>query len=110
MALNSKILSQNSFGLNGYWGTPELFTTPYLNYESNPSNYFSLKDWGISLQYGAEFSGNVSSSLYLLALAKRLGNHVLSARFTPGYQKEFRFATQLLNHYKQAIITKNYLD
>jgi hypothetical protein len=28
-----------------------------------------------------------------MAIAKRLGNHVLSARFTPGYQKEFRFAT-----------------
>ena len=93
MALNSKILPQNSFGLTGYWGTPESYTTPYYNYESNPSNYFSLKDWGIFLQYGAEFSGSVNSSLYMLALAKRLGNHTLSARFTPGYQKEFLFAT-----------------
>ena len=93
MAVNSKILSQNSFELTGYWGLPESITTPYYNYESNPSNYFSLKDWGIFLQYGAEFSGSVNSSLYMLALAKRLGNHVLSARFTPGYQKEFIFAT-----------------
>jgi hypothetical protein len=93
MFLNSKILSQNSFGLNGYWGTPESFTTPYYNYESNTSNYFSLKEWGISLQYGAEFSGSVNSNLYALALARRFGNHVLSARFTPGYQKEFDFST-----------------
>ena len=93
MALNSKILPQDSFGFTGYWGLPESFTTPYYNYESNPSNYFSLKDWGIFLQYGAEFSGSVNSSLYMLALAKRLGNHTLSARFTPGYQKEFLFAT-----------------
>lgn len=93
MAMNSKILSQNSFGFTGYWGLPESFSTPYYNYESNPSNYFSLKDWGIFLQYGAEFSGSVNSSLYMIALAKRLGSHMLSARFTPGYQKEFLFAT-----------------
>lgn len=93
MSLNSKILPQNSFGLTGYWGLPGSNIIPYYNYESNPSNYFSLKDWGIALQYGAEFSGSFNSSLNIVALAKRLGNHSLSARFTPGYQKEFLFAT-----------------
>jgi len=93
MALNLKILPQSSFGLAGYWGLQESITIPYYNYESNSSNYFGIKDWGISLQYGAEFSGSINSSLYLLALAKKLGNHSLSARFTPGYQKEFLFAT-----------------
>lgn len=93
MVLNSKILSQNSFGFNGYWGLPKTFISPYYNYESNVSNYSSLKDWGISLQYGAEYSENVNTSLYLLGLSKRLGNHLLSARYTPGYQKEFLFAT-----------------
>ncbi|MDZ7625418.1 MAG: hypothetical protein U5J96_13375 [Ignavibacteriaceae bacterium] len=93
MALNLKILPQSSFGLTGYWGLQESVTIPFYNYESNSSNYFGIKDWGISLQYGAEFSGSVNSSLYLLAIAKKLGNHSLSARFTPGYQKEFLFAT-----------------
>ena len=93
MALNLKILPQSSFGLSGYWGLQESITIPFYNYESNSSNYFGIKDWGISLQYGAEFSGSINSSLYLLALAKKLGNHSLSARFTPGYQKEFLFAT-----------------
>lgn len=93
MALSLKILPQSSFGLAGYWGLQESITIPFYNYESNSSNYFGIKDWGISLQYGAEFSGSVNSSLYLLSLAKKLGNHSLSARFTPGYQKEFLFAT-----------------
>ena len=93
MALNLKILPQSSFGLAGYWGLQESVTIPFYNYESNSSNYFGIKDWGISLQYGAEFSGSVNSSLYLLSLAKKLGNHSLSARYTPGYQKEFLFAT-----------------
>jgi len=93
MALNFKISAQNSFGLAGYWGIPNDFTFPFYSYESNNSNYFNHKDWGISLSYGAEFSGSVNSNLYLIALAKRLGNHSLSGRFTPGYQKEFRFST-----------------
>ncbi|MBE0572900.1 MAG: hypothetical protein IH618_15265 [Ignavibacteriaceae bacterium] len=91
--MNFKILPQSSFGLAGYWGLQESVTIAFYNYESNLSNYFGIKDWGISLQYGAEFSGSVNSSLYLLAMAKKLGNHSLSARFTPGYQKEFLFAT-----------------
>jgi transglutaminase-like putative cysteine protease len=93
MFLNSKISSQNSFGLTGYWGLPESFTTPFYSYESNSSNFFSLRDWGISLQYGAEFSESINSNLYLVSIAKKLGKHLLSARFTPGYQKEFHFAT-----------------
>ena len=93
MALNFKISAQNSFGLTGYWGLQNDFTIPFYSYESNNSNYFNHKDWGISLSYGAEFSGSVNSNLYLLTLSKRLGDHSLSARFTPGYQKEFRFST-----------------
>ncbi len=93
MVLNFKILPQSSFDLNGYFGLQDFISIPFYNYESNPSNYFNTNDWGISLQYGAEFSGSISSSLYLLAISKRLGNHSLSARYTPGYQKEFLFAT-----------------
>lgn len=92
-ALNYKILPQSTFDYNGYFGLQDFITLPYYNYESNPSNFFSSKDWGISLQYGAEFSGSVNSSLYLLGLSKRIGNHALSARYTPGYQKEFLFTT-----------------
>jgi hypothetical protein len=93
MISNFKILPQSSFDLNGYFGLQDFVTIPLYNYESNPSNYFNVNDWGISLQYGAEFSGSVSSSLYLLAISKKLSNHSLSARYTPGYQKEFFFAT-----------------
>jgi hypothetical protein len=93
LTLNYKILPQSSFDLNGYFGLQDFISIPYYNYESNPSNFFNTNDWGISLQYGAEFSGNVNTSIYLLGLSKRLGNHSLSARYTPGFQKEFLFAT-----------------
>ncbi len=96
MALNSKISAQNSFGLTGYWGLTNDFTIPLYSYESNNSNYFNHKDWGISLSYGAEFSNSVNTNLYLLALAKKMGDHTLSARFTPGYQKEFIFSEVII--------------
>lgn len=96
MALNSKIFSQSSFGLSGYWGLTRSFTLPLYSYESNTSGYFDAKDWGIALGYGAEFSGEVNSNLYLIALSKKLGNHSLSGRFTPGYQKEFIFSEDII--------------
>ncbi len=93
IAFNFKILPQSSFNFNGYYGLQDFLSIPFYNYQSNPSNFDNTKDWGVSLQYGAEFSGSFNSSIYLLAISKRIGNNTLSARYTPGYQKEFLFAT-----------------
>ena len=93
MITNGNILSQSSFGLNGYWGLSPHFNTPLYSYESNTSNYSHLEDWGLSLIYGVEFSERTNSNIYSISLAKTLNKHNLSARFTPGYQKEFIFNT-----------------
>jgi len=94
MVITSRIiLSQSSFGLNGYWGLSPNFNTPLYSYESNTSNYSHLEDWGLSLIYGVEFSERTNSNIYSISLAKTLSKHNLSARFTPGYQKEFIFNT-----------------
>ena len=93
MVSNIKVLPQSSFDLNGYFGLQDFISIPFYNYETNLSNFFNTKDWGISLQYGAEFSGSFNSSIYLLGISKRIGNHSLSARYTPGFQKEFLFST-----------------
>ncbi len=94
MLVNFNILSQSSFGLNGYWGLSPNFNTPLYSFESNPSNYSHLKDWGLSVVYGTEFATKTTNSnIYSISLSKTLGNHNLSARFTPGYQKEFLFNT-----------------
>ena len=87
------ILSQSSFGLNGYEGLTSDFKTPLYNYESNSSNYSNIRDWGFSLIYGAEFASNTNFNIYSISVSKTLGNHNLSARYTPGYQKEFIFST-----------------
>jgi hypothetical protein len=93
MFANVNILSQSSFGLNGYWGLSPNFNTPLYEYESNTSNYSHVRDWGFSFTYGVEFAKSTNSNIYSISLSKTLGNHNLSARFTPGYQKEFIFNT-----------------
>ncbi|HEY7750981.1 MAG TPA: hypothetical protein VH917_01725 [Ignavibacteriaceae bacterium] len=93
MIYNAKIFSQSSFGLSGLWGLTSGINIPYYNYESNPSNFSSIRDWGISLTYGSEFSESVNSDLYSLSLSKTLGSHNLSGRISPGYQKQFLFST-----------------
>ena len=90
---NGSILSQSSFGLNGYWGLSPNSKIPLYSYESNTSNYSHLEDWGFSFLYGAEFSKSTNTNIYSISLAKTLNKNNLSARFTPGYQKEFIFNT-----------------
>ncbi|NNG25952.1 MAG: hypothetical protein HKM87_00385, partial [Ignavibacteriaceae bacterium] len=93
MYANFNIFPQNSLGLAGFWGLPESLTIPLYGYEGNPSNYSSVKDWGISFSYGSELSKTVNSNLYSISLAKKLNRHAFTGRFTPGYQKEFLFNT-----------------
>jgi len=93
MIANINIFPQSSFGLAGYWGLPGNLTIPLYGYEMNPSNFSDVKDWGISVSYGSEFSKTVNSNLYSISLAKKINKHAFTGRFTPGYQKEFLFIT-----------------
>jgi hypothetical protein len=65
----------------------------YGNYEVSQINFSKLKDWGFSFIYGPEFSSSVNLNIYSIAVEKRFSNHILSLRYTPGYQKEFNFNT-----------------
>ena len=78
MFANVNILSQSSFGLNGYWGLSPNFNTPLYEYESNTSNYSHVRDWGFSFTYGVEFAKSTNSNIYSISLSKSLGNHNLS--------------------------------
>ena len=92
MIFNTDIFAQNSFELTGIRGFNE--SSSLLNsFEINPSNFSLLKDWGLTLSYGSEFSDEVNSNIYLLSLSKRFSNHFVSLRYSPGYQKDFLFST-----------------
>ncbi len=89
--ISIKMTAQSSFGLSGLWPAFQSETSLLNSYESAPSNFSLLKDWGLMLSYGGEFSNETNSNLYLISLSKRLQEHNLSIRYTPGYQKEFFF-------------------
>lgn len=92
MICSMKILAQNSLGLNGFWNPTNKSTSLLNSLDNNPSNYLLLKDWGLIFSYGGEFSKPVSSNLFLISLSKRIKDHTFTARYTPGFQKEFLFS------------------
>lgn len=86
--LAMKLSAQSSVGLSGIGG--------FNSFSSMENNFISnslIKDWQISAVYGGEFSDNLNSNLYLISLGKRIGKHSFSARYTPGYRKDFIFST-----------------
>ncbi len=91
MLLAMKTFAQSSFGYSGYWSPNEGSISLMNSFESNPSNHLSLKDWGLIMSYGSEFSSITTSNLYMISLSKRIGDHYLSLRYTPGFQKDFVF-------------------
>ncbi len=85
------LTAQSSFGFTGLWNPNEGSISMMNGFEDNPSNHSLIKDWGLMLSYGSEFSNATTSNLYLISLSKRIGPHYFSLRYTPGYQKEFVF-------------------
>jgi len=93
MIFKMNIFAQSSFELTGNQGFNNESSSLLNSFEINPSNFSLLKDWGLTLSYGSEFSDEINSNIYLLSLSKRFSNHFLSLRYTPGYQKDFLFST-----------------
>ncbi len=78
MIFASNIFSQNSFEPGGYWGNLNSSGNLLNSFESNPSNYSLLKDWGVTLSYGAEMGNSTTSTLYLLSLSKKINGSTFS--------------------------------
>jgi len=93
MLLTDMKYSQDKFGLSG--GVPNRFNT-HFNYNSLDGivdNFSIVKDWEFSFIFGEEFSRNPAGNVYLLSFSKRIDNHLFSARYTPGFQKDFSFSS-----------------
>ncbi len=62
-------------------------------FEGNTLNYNTIRDWEISLVMGYESGNSSGRNLDLISLGKRLGDHYIYARFTPGFQKDFNYSS-----------------
>lgn len=85
-------MAQQSFDINGLWNS-DLLINSELNSENNFPVASNVKDWLFSLSYGSEFSGRTNSYLNQISVIKSFGNHLLRAKYSPGFQKEFLFST-----------------
>lgn len=92
MICSTNIWAQSSLSLNGLWNLSDKPTALLNNLDNTPSGFLTLKDWGLSFAYGGEFSKPIASNIFLISLSKRLGESILSARYSPGFEKEFLFS------------------
>lgn len=92
MICSTNVWTQNSSGLNGLWNVSDKPIALLNNLDNTPSGSLLLKDWGLSFAYGGEFSKPIASNIFLISLSKRLGESILTARYSPGFEKEFLFS------------------
>ncbi|MDT3696972.1 MAG: hypothetical protein ROY99_11350 [Ignavibacterium sp.] len=85
-----EIYAQSALGLNPVNSISELSFSSINSIEFNPSNYNVIKDWAFSFTLGGEvLSRNFYSSLYQISAGKKINDHYLQLRYSPGFQKEF---------------------
>ncbi|RJP66940.1 MAG: transglutaminase domain-containing protein [Ignavibacteriales bacterium] len=93
MLLSDIKYCQDKFSLPGSVSNRFNNSFNYSSIEGIADNFSGLKDWEFSVIYGQEFSQNSAGNIYLLSVSKRIDNHFFSARYTPGYQKDFTFSS-----------------
>lgn len=59
--------------------------------ESNISNYSTVKDWELSLAFRSIMNGISNINLSRISIGKKLENHYLYLRYTPGIKQEYQF-------------------
>lgn len=90
--LTNNLNAQSSFEASGFkMNTPSTFSL--LNsFEKNPGNFSSIRDWGFTFSYYGEMGNEYSGGPNLISIFKDFDNWNLSLRYTPGYEKQFRFS------------------
>lgn len=80
-------IAQSAFDINGINDVSgsDIFVFPDIS--------SGIKDWGFQFTYGGEFSGSLNSNLYSVLVSKKIKEHSIIARYSPGYQKDFLFKT-----------------
>lgn len=77
-----------------YYGLPSnVYNSRFrLNsFESNADNYNGSKDWELSVSLSGVNDENKSGNINAISFSKRIAEHYLYARYTPGYRQQFIF-------------------
>lgn len=90
-----KTYSQQSFDLYGNLSNTGNHSFRLNSFEANPANSISVKDWEMSFVYSGivDSESGFANDIFLVSLGKRLSDHYLYFRYTPGFKKEFVAST-----------------
>jgi hypothetical protein len=89
MLNNSITYSQQSLDNYGFIGNSSNGHFRLNSLESNVNNYSSVDDWEFSMSLRTELSTSNNINLDYFTLGKRLNDHYLYLRYSPGVQQEF---------------------
>lgn len=86
----NEIFAQSALGLNPVNSLDDISFSSINSFEFNPSNFSVIKDWAFAFTFGGEITKNdFRSNLYQVSAGKKIKDHYLQLRYSPGFQKEF---------------------
>ncbi len=91
MLSSIKIYSQQSIDNYGFIENANNSNFRMNSLESNISNYSTTKDWDFSFSLISKLQTSSNLNISIMSLGKRIKDHYLYARFTPGIQQKFIF-------------------
>ncbi len=97
MSLTTITYSQISYDVYGNFIPSDRINFRLNSLESNPGNYALTKDWEFAISFNTVFARQYSTNLFFVSLGKRIKDHYLYARYTPGISKEFKFTASKSN-------------
>ncbi len=97
MSITTITYSQISYDVYGNFAPSERINFRLNSFESNPGNYSLTKDWEFAISFNTLFARQYSTNLFFVSLGKRIKNHYLYARYSPGIFKEFKFTAAKSN-------------
>lgn len=95
MILNDQIFSQQSFDIFGSLGNFENLKFRLNSLESNASNFNYTNDWEFHLSSKLIFQNENNLNINMFSLSKRINEHYIYARYTPGIKQDFRFTSRI---------------
>ncbi len=97
MLLTTITYSQISYDVYGNFTPSGKINFRLNSLESNPGNYSLTKDWEFAISFNTLFARQYSTNLFFVSLGKRINNHYMYARYSPGILKEFKFTASKSN-------------
>jgi len=90
----NNIYAQQSLDIFGSIGNLKNYNFRLNSLESNISNYNQSKDWELSISTKSIFGQKRNMNLNSFALGKRIDEHYLYVRYSPGLAQDFLFSSR----------------